>query len=69
MHFSLIHNSRGTGFMQQLAILKSILFEKYETLIATLEKEGLTGKKLAKNKVEEMYKEISAMIEETYDRL
>lgn len=69
MHFSLIHNSRGTGFMQQLAILESILFEKYETLIATLEKEGLTGKKLAKNKVEEMYKEISAMIEETYDRL
>ena len=69
MHFSLIHNSQGTGFMQRLAVLEAELFEKYGELIASLEKEGLTGKNLAKNRVEEMYKEISVLIEEAYDRL
>ena len=69
MHFSLIYNSEGTGFMQQLTILEGSLFEKYNALIDSLEKEGMTGKKLAKKRVGEMYKEVSALIEELYDRL
>jgi hypothetical protein len=69
MHFSLIYNSEGTGFMQQLTILEGSLFEKYNALIDSLEKEGMTGKKLAKKSVGEMYKEVSALIEEVYDRL
>lgn len=69
MHFSLLWNSQGTGFMQQLARLEEILFDKYGMLIETLEKEGLTGKKLDKKRIKELYREISPMIEEVYDRL
>ncbi len=54
---------------QAQAVLEAELFEKYGELIASLEKEGLTGKNLAKNRVEVMYKEISVLIEEAYDRL
>jgi hypothetical protein len=69
MHFTLIYNQQGTGFMQQLACLEKILFEKYRALIQTLEREDQTGNKLTKKRVAELYAEICPMIEEVYDRL
>ncbi|MDY0332981.1 MAG: hypothetical protein RBQ85_05780 [Bacteroidales bacterium] len=69
MYFKEIYNEKGTGFMQQLAPVENQLYDKYGMLISFLEKEGLTGKKLDKKRVSQMYEEISDMIQRAYGKL
>lgn len=69
MYFKEIYNAKGTGFMQQLALVENQLYDKYGMLISFLEKEGLTGKKLDKKRVSQMYEEISDMIQRAYGKL
>lgn len=69
MYFNGIYNSAGTGFMQQLGLLEDRLFTLYDNVISSLENSGRTGKKLDKKRVSQMYEDISALIERTYDTL
>jgi hypothetical protein len=69
MYFSRIFNSKGTGYMQQLAVLEDGLFVIYGICMENLEKEGLTGKKLDKKRIKDMYGQIAPQIEHVYDGL
>lgn len=69
MYFNEIYNSNGTGFMQQLELLEDQLFVIYDRVMGSLEKDERTGKKLDKKRVSQMYEDISALIERTYDTL
>jgi hypothetical protein len=55
--------------MQQLAVLEDGLFAIYGICMENLEKEGLTGKKLDKKRIKDMYGQIAPQIEHVYDGL
>ncbi len=69
MYFTHIFNSKGTGYMQQLALLEEELCAIYRNCMDSLEKDGLTGKKLDKKRIKDMYGQIAPQIERVYDEL
>lgn len=69
MHFALIYNQAGTGYMQQLASLENTLFDTYGKAIASWESKGQVGKKLPQKEVTEMYRNVSLQIQEMFQRV
>lgn len=69
MHFSLIFNSMGTGYMQQLERVEGDLFRLYYQTISSLQHSQTYGATLNKKVVTTMYQQTGKAIYEVYATL
>lgn len=69
MHFSLIYNGEGSGYMQKLGLLEDRLFALYDRRIKNWREQDRFGKKLPVREAAELYRYVEGEISSVYGEL